>query len=165
MKVSPSAIERFWAKVDRSAGPDGCWAWTGTRMGRGYGSFYLLGTTRPAHRVAYVIANGEIPAGLTIDHLCHTKDTSCPSDETCTHRQCVNPRHLEAVTNRENIMRGFASAPFTQAAKTHCPQGHPYNEANTMHVGKGDRNHRKCRICQKAAIDRFYARKRLAAAI
>lgn len=88
--------ERFWSKVDRSGGPDACWLWTGAPID-GYGTFTVsTGVSRRAHRVAYELQVGPIPAGLEIDHLCRVK-------------LCVNVKHLEAVTHAENLRR---AAPY-----------------------------------------------------
>jgi hypothetical protein len=125
--------ERFWAKVNKSAGPGECWPWTGATQARGYGHFSpehrrMVG----AHRFAYELAVGPIAADLVVDHLCRNPI-------------CVNPAHLEAVTNRENLMRGNTLA-AANAAKTHCPHGHEYDAANT-HVNPQGR--RLCRACAR----------------
>jgi hypothetical protein len=95
---------RFWPQVDRR-GDDECWPWTGRRQLNGYGNFGVTGT-RLVHRIAYQYLVGPIPAGLVLDHLCHTRDRTCRDNEQCPHRRCVNPAHLEPVTRRENIERG-----------------------------------------------------------
>lgn len=140
--------ERFWSKVNK-AGPipakselGPCWIWTGTRIPSGYGHFcrtQFSGTPKRlilAHRWAYEDANGVIPDGLEIDHLCRV-------------RACVNPAHLEAVTHRENGRRGTAAAVNggRQRSKTHCPQGHEYNQENTyVWAPTGQRI---CRVCDR----------------
>jgi hypothetical protein len=84
---------------------------------------------------------GAVPEGLELDHLCRV-------------RGCVNPKHLEPVTHRENLMRG-ESWSAVNARKTHCPEGHPYDETNTYIDGKG---RRRCRECARAYdLRRYYA--------
>jgi hypothetical protein len=137
------AVERFLEFVSVAA--DGCWLWTGTTTAKGYGMFFP-GASGPrmqsAHRWAYEHYVGPIPDGLQIDHLCRN-------------RRCVNPEHLEVVTARQNQER----SPFDPAKRTHCPQGHPYDEANTYVSPNGRRN---CRICARAARSAYQARKELA---
>lgn len=87
--MNASLEERFWSKVDKSAG-DGCWPWTASRDRNGYGQFGLGGKMRRAHRVAYELATGRpIPAGMQVDHRCRN-------------RPCVRPDHLRLATNKQN---------------------------------------------------------------
>lgn len=96
------AADRFWEKVDK-AGPvmpgmdTPCWVWTGAIGGGDYGYFMVVspyeGHAQRAHRVAYELLVGPIPDGLVLDHLCFNT-------------RCVNPTHLEPVTQYENVMRG-----------------------------------------------------------
>jgi len=79
----------------------GCWEWTGQITRHGYGWLVGIG----AHRLAYEVFVGPIQSGLVIDHTCHDPDT-CVCGDTCPHRRCVNPAHMETVTQRENWLRG-----------------------------------------------------------
>jgi hypothetical protein len=82
----PTPEERFWRKVTKTAG---CWTWGGYKNPLGYGTFSASSGSRQAHRYSYELANGPIPEGLNIDHICHN-----PS--------CVNPDHLRPVTQKQN---------------------------------------------------------------
>jgi hypothetical protein len=149
-------LAAFLRAADMSGGPDACWPWTmGTRDGYGQlGKRPCVG----AHRFAYEHFVGPIPAGYSIDHLCHAADLECPGGRECLHRRCVNPAHLEAVTQRENILRSSLTMPFVNAAKTHCPRGHEYTPENTYR-NPGKANSRDCRTCRRAR----YGRKLVAA--
>jgi hypothetical protein len=98
---------RFWSKVQKS---DGCWLWTGSTKGKGYGSFHTGPKFLLAHRVAWEMTHGAIPNNLQIDHLCRN-------------HACVNPEHMELVDSRTNTLRGTGIT-ARMASKTHCPQGH-----------------------------------------
>lgn len=128
LDVDEQTIAHFWSKVEKT---DACWHWMGARDRHGYGSFQAR--TR-AHRFAYELARGPIPAGLEIDHLCRN-----PS--------CVNPEHLEAVTHRENMRRAenFAGR---NARKTHCKRGHALTPDN-VYVQPSRKHSRSCRECRR----------------
>lgn len=114
----------------------GCWLWLRSRLPRGYGVFCADGRTYRAHRWSYERFIGPVPLGLVLDHKCRT-----PS--------CVNPEHLEAVTQRENILRGTAPA-ARQARQTHCIHGHLLSSDNTYLNPDG---RRQCKACRRR-IDR-----------
>jgi len=92
----------FWQKVNKT---DTCWEWVGAKQSKGYGSFFIDGTSYLVHRLAYMDSFGEIPRGLVVDHL-------------CCYKPCVRPAHLEAVTIRENNWRAYLST------RRYCPEGH-----------------------------------------
>lgn len=128
MRPTPNLYERLSARsiLDSETGcieiPNGSRA--------GYAAISIDGRNRPAHRVAYELF-APIPEGLVLDHLCRNPP-------------CINPNHLEPVTDRVNILRG-AGCMADYARRTHCPQGHPYDEKNTRISGRGAR---VCRICE-----------------
>lgn len=125
--------ERFWEKVDKN-GLNGCWLWMGWKS-FGYGRFNLHNKDVRSHRVAYEWIIGTIPEGLTIDHLCRSRD-------------CVNPDHMEAVTHKVNILRGNSKAAHN-AQRTHCIHGHPFDLFNTRFIKVNGRIKRRCRRCDK----------------
>lgn len=116
--------------------PSGCWDWVGAKKPSGYGQFRFHAANWNAHRAAYVLIVAPIPEGMTLDHLCRNKG-------------CVNPAHLEPVTQAENTRR------FGETFKA-CPQGHPYDEANTLRKHSGRRS---CRACHNERTGLRYAAK------
>lgn len=137
----PPLAERLWAGA--LADGTGCWVWRRGLNDSGYGWIKSGGRTRRAHRVAYELVKGPIPDGLEIDHLCRV-------------RACINPDHLEAVTHRENQLRG-KTVGAANARKTHCLRGHPYDATNTYRPPSGGRHCRGClnrRARQKRATAR-----------
>lgn len=135
-------LERFRAKL-RVEG-SGCITWTGPISPRGYGYFSFRRTPVRAHRFSYALSSGPIPNGLVLDHLCGNRD-------------CVNPLHLEPVTPRENVLRSARTPAAINAAKTHCPKGHPYDAANTKIRSNG---HRDCATCALEESRRYKAKNR-----
>lgn len=133
--MGTSEIERFTTKYEFS--PDTrCWVWVGKKTASGYGLFSVKGRWVRAHRWAYMTLVGPLVEGMQIDHLCRN-------------RACVNPSHLEQVTQQENIRRGRSGEAARQRnlAKTHCPKGHEYSPENTFVSKSGSRS---CRTCNRA---------------
>ena len=142
---------RFLNRVSIDAG--GCWDWLGSKTaGRtpGYGLFTCQGKRYRAYRIAYEIFGGYIPSKYVIDHLC--RNTSC-----------VNPEHLESVTNRENMMRG--QSPAAQCFRSsHCSRGHEFTVENTFinppRKGHGNGTFRVCRECKRLRDQKYRNRSR-----
>ncbi len=131
--MAKTAEQRFSEKC-RVDPKTGCVEWIGYTNVTGYGQFWGGGRLVLAHRWSYGL--DRIPAGLVIDHLCRNPP-------------CVNPEHLEPVTQHENARRG------KYAQQTHCKSGHEFNDKNT-HV-KANR-WRQCRPCQRERQARYWAK-------
>lgn len=121
----------------------GCWLWMrGINVG-GYGRIKLGGKWFLAHRLSYEAFVGALDNGLVIDHLCRN-------------RWCVNPCHLEQVTNRTNIVRGISPA-ARSASAARCVNGHDFTCENTYERKGGGR---ACRACGRIKVAAYKARKR-----
>ena len=134
--------ERLFARllIDQETG---CLLWNGELNSQGYGQMTVGSRSdgsrrhRLVHIVAWELEKGPVPEGMTLDHV---------EAWGCRHRHCANVAHLEAVTIRENVMRGGGPT-AKNAAKTHCLRGHPFDQANTyIHKSTGQR---KCRTCRR----------------
>jgi hypothetical protein len=99
---------RWWSHVSRG-GDDECWPWDAYCDENGYGIFWDGRKIIKAHRWGYERYVGPIPGGLVPDHTCHDPDVCEAAASECPHRRCVNYRHLEPVTNRENVLRGAST--------------------------------------------------------
>ena len=145
-----SREDRFWLRVAKG---DTCWEWKGIKDRDGYGRFHSHKTnnntgtvTVRAHRFAYELLVGPIADGLQIDHL-------------CKNRRCVNPDHLEPVTQLENIRRGQTGKLNSyHRQKTHCPHRHEYGGCNL--VINPTSGGRVCRICKNAHARASYLSQR-----
>ena len=137
-----SSLDAFWSHVRMCFPETECWHWHGSiNLDNGYGRWQISkqwqanrgseARTIGAHRFIYELLVGPIPEGLTLDHLCRRRD-------------CVNPEHLEPVTERENILRGTSPSALN-AQKTHCVNDHAFTPENT-YLGKRGR---RCRACRR----------------
>lgn len=142
---------RLWGKVRFR--DDGCWVPDLYALPNGYCLMRIgYGTDRRTeytHRLAYVATFGPIPAGMEIDHRCHSESDCCDGPK-CPHRACMNPWHLEAVTHKVNMERG------SPARKTHCKRGHEFTEENIRWLrtpsGSWCRGCRECARLRKAEV-------------
>ena len=131
-----SAEQRFWNYILKT---ETCWLWESVIDPTGYGKFYDGKRNTYAHRYSYELSGKKIPDGFTIDHLCRN-------------RACVNPNHLEAVTNRDNVLRGIGIT-AKNARKTHCNRGHSLDGENLWRDKIG---RRICRMCKLETGRRAY---------
>lgn len=126
----------------------GCWIWTAgvtcKQTQHSYGTFTIdhLDKKILAHRLSYFLNIGPIPEGTEIDHKCRVT-------------LCVNPKHLEAVTHKENVLRGIGKAAFN-ARMTDCKNGHALTGNNLYISPKGKR---RCKRCSLMTNRKWYARK------
>jgi len=126
MKVTTTPVmsERLLLRITYR-GP-GCWIWSGQIDRQGYGR---LGG-KMAHRLTYQEVVGQIPANHHLDHLCRNRD-------------CVNPSHLEPVTNAENVRRAAQ-------ARERCKRDHLLSEHGVI-WSDGARHCRACHRERRAA--------------
>jgi hypothetical protein len=137
-------MQRFAAKF-AVAPASGCFIWLGGKTSSGYGSFKVCGKPMGAHRYAYALMRGRIPAGFEIDHM-------------CGNRACVRPAHLQAVTRAQNErFKVTRDRTHHETNKTHCPQGHPYAGENLYVRPSGKRG---CWSCNRARQSKLYYERR-----
>jgi len=114
----------------------GCWIWKGNKTEHGYGviqeNIGIQRLTRLVHRLYYKKYKGEIPDNYELHHACYEKS-------------CVNPEHLQCLLRSEHL----AIENTIYKTKTHCKNGHEYNEENTYYPRKGNR---QCRICNRMRL-------------
>jgi len=120
-------LAKLLGRIVHSA--SGCWEFP-SNNGNGYGRLRHCGRMLYAHRVSYELHVGPVPEGMQIDHLCRN-------------RRCVNPEHLDAVSQAENLQRAAASI-------TACPAGHAYDQKNTTFKDTETGRHRRCAECHRA---------------
>ena len=149
-QFTTSFPERFWEKVEKT---NDCWNWTAAKNKFNYGEFFYNGKVWKAHRVSYLIVNGEYDLSLKVAHKCDNP-------------LCVRPDHLFLATQRENIIDMVKKGRHGSNQKTmqsysdwlrerpnkskfdKCSKGHEFSSKNTRIKRSGDRFLRVCRTCQ-----------------
>lgn len=141
-KKLPFAEHLETAKSNETA--EGCWPWPGGLSEGGYSSTSVGSHCSSAHIVAWTQANGPVPTGMELDHVCHTRSESCLGGGTCLHRRCVRPDHLEPVTRLEQQRRRKDFQSPT------CKNGHDRAEHSVQQQHSGDGKwYRHCVLCRK----------------
>ena len=125
---------RLMEKVDKTTS---CWNWTASLDRFGYGQFRYGKTMARAHRISYFIHKKELPSNIFLDH-------------TCRNKKCVNPDHLEPVTNYENLKRGNHNM-----NKQVCKRGHPIDIGNPNTYIQPSNKQRSCRMCNKERKQKY----------
>jgi hypothetical protein len=175
LKMDEQRLKRFWDKVDIK-GEDECWLWLAAVNSRGYGAFaYEKNNIQSAHKISWAISKNKNKMADPCMHVMHT----------CDIKNCVNPKHLELGTPRQNqidaIKRGLSKSigeiVGRPSKKKLCRRGHKRTKANTVIKKKSGVEYPLCRACYlenniksrnkipkevKAAYQRAYRAKRRA---
>lgn len=133
---------RLFSKVDTTGV---CWQWTADLTNDGYGRFWYGGLVLRAHRAVWCLLIGPVPEHLVPDHR-------------CKNRACVNPDHIEWITEEENNRRS-GSISARNARATRCTHGHPFTETNTIWREQKGRMRRECLTCTRAQSRTRYLRR------
>lgn len=119
--------------------PNGCIEVVGHDNGHGYGRFEINKRQHRAHKIVWECLIEKVPTGLVLDHLCRNK-------------KCVNPEHLEVVSIKENVLRGFGISAKNRR-KTECQLGHVLLPPNIEKQGVSPRS---CYICKQSRVRGFF---------
>lgn len=140
--ISPT---KYWQRIEHRISPEpisGCWLWMGRVNQFGYGTIGIKLT----HRVVWEHEHGPIPNGL---YVCHKCDVPL----------CVNPAHLFLGTQLDNMVDMRCKGRSPKHRKTHCPNGHPYNDVNSAYTPD---DWRYCKVCKRLQRRQWYLRTKAA---
>lgn len=151
--VQRTMLERKFEKLTISEPNTGCLIWNGLSRSR-YGNVSVGGRSKRAHRIAWELYRGEIPAGL---HVCHKCDTP----------PCVNPEHLflgDAKANCiDSVIKGRHVTPQqSEMSDRFCRSGHEFTPENTKQDYRGWRQCLQCKAVRDAAYNAWRRRRRTA---
>lgn len=135
-----------------------CWIWS-AGLNKGYGRYWHNKKMYYAHRFSWTILIGDIPKNKVLDHY---RLNPGPKNAPCS-KACINPKHLEAVSQKENVIRAnIGTHPNHQGSRTHCNNGHLFTDDNTyLNPRETGGIHRACRICRRERQISYRRRKRL----
>lgn len=139
MHATDKEMQRFNQKWIKSGD---CHLWLGALDSDGYGTFYFRQKNRRAHRVGWFISHGAVGNDLVINH-------------TCRNRHCVNPQHLQRVTQTVNALKDSCSIAYINSQKTQCKRGHDYDR---LRIKPNGRTERGCSICEAEKHRRLRAK-------
>jgi hypothetical protein len=141
-----------------------CLLWAGKLSPNGYATYGHGGQIYLAHRVSYETWHGPIPDEMQIDHACHNEAAwrgECEGGWSCPHRRCVNPAHLRAVTQSQNMLATPTLGRARRAkrdARTTCVRGHPWVAENLYQYPHSTKV--ACRTCNRESALRHWRRKK-----
>lgn len=136
-----TAEDKFMLRVERKdmGYETECLLWTGYIDKDGYGKFSTAGKNHGAHRWAF-------------EHWVRKLEPGEVPDHECLIRHCVNWEHMEAVTNAENVRRGYQRRGVLFDEKTHCKHEHALTPENVYTNPQGRKS---CRTCTRIATKQW----------
>lgn len=143
MKILEQIKQKILSKILIDPNTE-CWLWQGYADRDGYARIEVIGgKNKFVHRLSYEAFTGSIPEGMSIDHI-------------CKNRGCCNPKHLQQLSIKENILRGDGASSKNNK-KTHCNEGHEFSAENTY---INNRSARVCKTCAKISANKNLDKKK-----